>query len=130
MIDARTILEQHAVTLSALQRGGLKRGVGRAPDSADDLLDSIQGHWEMEQRLIKRVLRESGDVEVQLATMRSRTEGFIDKYPERRGWQDQEGTFWDAQRVLDAIDKLTEEIETRQAEDESFDDFDEAYFEE
>lgn len=130
MIDARTILEQHAVTLNALQRGGLKRGVSRAHDSDDDLLDSIQGSWEMEQRLIKRVLNTQGDVEEQLITMRTRTEGFIDNYPERRGWEDKEGLFWNAQRVLEGIDKLLEEIETRQAEDEDFDDFDDDYLEE
>ena len=127
-MDTRKILEQHGVTLSALLRGGVRRGVG-GTNGEDDLVNSLQGNWETEHRLVRRVLRGTGDPEEQLLAMRTRTEEFLDKYPEREGWKDSNGEFWNAQRVLDGIDKLLEEIETRQMEDEEFfeDEEDEVY---
>lgn len=119
-MNSREILKQHATTLEALLRGGIRRGVGGSEDDEDDLLGSMHSNWATQRRLIQRVLREPGDPLDRLMEMRERTEGFIDSYPEREGWTDAQGESWEAQRVLEAIDKLLEEVEARQAEMEDF----------
>ncbi|MGH2542205.1 MAG: hypothetical protein ACRDIB_05400 [Ardenticatenaceae bacterium] len=122
-MDSRKMLEQHIQTLNALLRGGISRGMGsRAAEDEDDLQASLRAQWETERNLLRRVLSERGDPVERLMDWRQRTQGFIDKYPERAGWTDQEGQAWNAQSALDAIDKLLEQVEAWEMEAEEFED--------
>lgn len=125
-MDSRRLLEQHVQTLNALLRGGISRGVGQ--DAAmDDLQSSLQTQWTTQRNLLKRVLGEAGDPAERLLEWQDRTHAFLDKYPERTGWTDREGQSWEAQEVLDAIDKLLEEIENWQMEEEDFDAYEDEF---
>lgn len=121
-MDSRRILEQRVQTLNALKRGGISRGFGKS-QSGDELQSSLRSQWETEHNLLRRVLGEAGDPADRLLEWRERTQGFLDKYPERTGWTDREGQTWDAQGVLDAIDKLLEEIENWEMEEEDFEEY-------
>lgn len=121
-MDSRKILEQRVQTLNALKRGGISRGLGKT-QGPDALGSTLRSQWETEHNLLRRVLGEAGDPSDRLLEWRERTQGFLDKYPERTGWTDREGLDWDAQSVLDAIDKLLEEIENWEMEEEEFDDY-------
>lgn len=125
MSDARRkLLENHFHVISGLLRGGIKRG-GSAAGSSDRVGASLNSQWEAQRNVLKRVLAEPGDPVDTLIDWRERTEGFRDKYPEREGWTDREGTDWVVEDVLNAIDKLLEEIEAME-ESEMFEDYDEA----
>ncbi len=128
-MDSRKMLEEHVQTLNALLRGGINRGMGNRASGDDDLQLSLRGQWEAQRNLLRRVLGEPGDPSERLLAWRERTQGFMDRYPERPGWTDRDGQAWDAQQVLDAIDKLMEQIEVWEMEAEGFDayeEFDEA----
>ena len=116
-MDSRTILEQHARTLNALKRGGIRLGLGK--NAANNQLQrTLQTQWDTQSRLADRVLKQEGDPWDNLLQWRKRTENFMQKYPQRPGWKDRAGQTWNAQAVLDAIDKLVEEIETGLMTDE------------
>ncbi len=122
-MDSRKMLGQHVQTLNALLRGGISRGIGNTRAvKEDDLQSSLKAQWETERNLVQRVLREPGDPTEQLLEWRERTQGFIDRYPEREGWTDREGVQWMAQDTLDAIDKLLEQIEAWEMEIEEYED--------
>ncbi len=123
-MDSRKLLEQHIQTLNALMRGGLHRGMGSREEGEDELQSSLRGQWEMERNILRRVLSERGDPVELLLAWRERTQGFIDKYPERDGWTDREGTWWGAHAAMEAIDKLLEQVEAWEEEVEAFDDDD------
>lgn len=123
-MDSRKLLEQHVQTLSALMRGGISRGFGGG-GGGDDLQSSLKEQWETQRNLLRRVLSEPGDPEERLLEWRDRTEGFLDKYPERSGWTDREGQEWNAQQVIEAIDRLMEQIEVWQMEEEDFEEYEE-----
>ena len=122
-MDSRKLFEQHLQTLGALGRGGISRGFGTPSAGGDTLQNSLKVQWETQRTLLRRVLNEPGDPVDNLHLWRERTEGFIDKFPEREGWMDREGQPWDAQQVLDAIDRLLEQHEAWQEEAESFDEY-------
>ncbi len=125
-MDSRKLLEQHVHTLTALLRGGISRGAGRrAAEDTDDLRSALSAQWETQRNLLRRVLSEAGDPTERLLEWRDRTEGFMDKYPEREGWTDREGQEWKAQQVLDAIDKLMEQIENWEMELDDFEEYEE-----
>ncbi|MDQ7029908.1 MAG: hypothetical protein Q9O62_09110 [Ardenticatenia bacterium] len=108
--NTRTLLRRRLETLVSLTAGGiLRRGAGEA--SRPPLEDDLTALWETEARLIRRVLAEPGDPETVLRQWRDRTERFRDRYPEREGWHDQQGTFWHVALVLTAIDNVLEHIE-------------------
>ncbi len=107
--DTRALLRRRLATLVSLTAGGvLRRGTGPGQPALEHDLSAI---WETEARLIRRVLAEPGEPEATLRQWRERTERFRDRYPEREGWHDQEGTFWRVELVLTAIDNVLEHIE-------------------
>jgi hypothetical protein len=123
MSDARRkLLEHHLITITGLMRGGITRG-GRATGSNDRVGAALSAQWESQRNILKRVLSEPGDPVDRLIEWRERTEGFRDRYPEREGWTDREGTEWVVTDVLDAIDKLLEQIEAME-ESEMFEEYD------
>jgi hypothetical protein len=123
MSDARRkLLTDHLSTINGLMRGGITRG-GRSADTNDRVGASLSSQWEAQRNVLKRVLSEAGDPVDKLIEWRDRTEGFRDKYPEREGWTDREGTEWVVADVLDAIDKLLEQIEAME-ESEMFEEYD------
>ncbi len=125
-MDSRKMLEQHTQTLSALLRGGISRGVGRANTQAEDeVQNSLRQQWETQRNLLRRVLSEPGDPTERLLEWRERTSSFLDKFPERTGWTDREGQEWEALPVMEAIDKLLEQVEAWENEADDFDDYDE-----
>ena len=125
-MDSRKMLEQHTQTLSALLRGGISRGVGRANTQAEDeVQNSLRQQWETQRNLLRRVLSEPGDPTERLLEWRERTSSFLDKFPERAGWTDREGQEWEAIPVMEAIDKLLEQVEAWENEAEDFEDYDE-----
>lgn len=125
-MDSRKMLEQHTQTLSALLRGGISRGVGRANTQAEDeVQNSLRQQWETQRNLLRRVLSEPGDPTERLLEWRDRTSSFLDKFPERTGWTDREGQEWEALPVMEAIDKLLEQVEAWENEAEDFEDYDE-----
>ncbi len=125
-MDSRKLLEQHIHTLTALLRGGISRGMGRrTAEETDDLQSTLSAQWETQRNLLRRVLSEPGDPTERLLEWRDRTEGFLDKYPERAGWTDREGQEWNAHQVLDAIDKLMEQIENWEMELDDFEEYEE-----
>jgi hypothetical protein len=125
-MDSRKMLEQHTQTLSSLLRGGISRGVGRANTQAEDeVQNSLRQQWETQRNLLRRVLSEPGDPTERLLEWRERTSSFLDKFPERTGWTDREGQEWEALPVMEAIDKLLEQVEAWENEAEDFEDFDE-----
>jgi hypothetical protein len=126
-MDSRKMLEQHTQTLNALIRGGISRGFGKATTQGEDEVQSaLRQQWETQRVLLKRVLSEAGDPADRLIEWRERTSAFVDKFPERTGWTDREGQEWEAQPVLEAIDKLLEQIEAWENESEDFEEeFDE-----
>ena len=117
----RKLLTDHLSTINGLMRGGITRG-GRSADSNDRVGASLNVQWEAQRNVLKRVLSEAGDPVDKLIEWRDRTEGFRDKYPEREGWTDREGTEWVVADVLDAIDKLLEQIEAME-ESEMFEEY-------
>lgn len=122
MSDARRkLLTDHLSTINGLMRGGITRG-GRSADTNDRVGASLNIQWEAQRNVLKRVLSEAGDPVDKLIEWRDRTEGFRDKYPEREGWTDREGTEWVVADVLDAIDKLLEQIEAME-ESEMFEEY-------
>ena len=110
-MNSRTILEQHVHTLNALKRGGIRLGLGNK-SKKNQLQQSLQIQWQTQHQLANRVLQQEGDPWDNLLEWRTRTDNFMQKYPNRPGWTDRAGQKWDAQAVLDAIGKLLEEIET------------------
>lgn len=120
-MESRKLFEQHLQTLSALMRGGISRGFGTPGVGDDALRATLQTQWETQRTLLRRVLGEPSDPVEQLITWRERTESFLDKYPERSGWTDREGQEWEAQQVLEAIDRLLEQHEAWLEEAENFD---------
>lgn len=125
MSDARRkLLENHYHVISGLLRGGIKRG-GAAASTNDRVGASLNVQWETQRNVLKRVLAEAGDPVDTLLEWRERTEGFRDKYPEREGWTDREGVAWVVEDVLEAIDKLLEQVEAME-DSEMFEDYDEA----
>ncbi|HEX8683113.1 MAG TPA: hypothetical protein VF707_12415 [Ardenticatenaceae bacterium] len=120
------MLEQHTQTLSSLLRGGISRGVGRANTQAEDeVQNSLRQQWETQRNLLRRVLSEPGDPTERLLEWRERTSSFLDKFPERTGWTDREGQEWEALPVMEAIDKLLEQVEAWENEADDFEDYDE-----
>jgi hypothetical protein len=125
-MDSRKMLEQHTQTLSSLLRGGISRGVGRANTQAEDeVQNSLRQQWETQRNLLRRVLSEPGDPTERLLEWRERTSSFLDKFPERTGWTDREGQAWEAVPVMEAIDKLLEQVEAWENEADDFEDYDE-----
>lgn len=125
-MDSRKMLEQHTQTLSSLLRGGISRGVGRANTQAEDeVQNSLRQQWETQRNLLRRVLSEPGDPTERLLEWRERTSSFLDKFPERTGWTDREGQEWEALPVMEAIDKLLEQVEAWENEADDFEDYDE-----
>jgi hypothetical protein len=125
-MDSRKMLEQHTQTLSSLLRGGISRGVGRATTQAEDeVQNSLRQQWETQRNLLRRVLSEPGDPTERLLEWRERTSSFLDKFPERTGWTDREGQAWEAVPVMEAIDKLLEQVEAWENEADDFEDYDE-----
>lgn len=124
-VDSRKLFEQHLQTLNALGAGGISRGFGTPSAHGDTLQSNLRTQWEAQRTLLRRVLTEEGDPVDNLLLWRERTEGFIDKYPERTGWTDREGQSWEAHQVLEAIDRLLEQHEAWQEEADTFDDYDE-----
>ncbi len=125
-MDSRKMLEQHTQTLSSLLRGGISRGVGRANTQAEDeVQNSLRQQWETQRNLLRRVLSEPGDPTERLLEWRERTSSFLDKFPERTGWTDREGQEWEAIPVMEAIDKLLEQVEAWENEADDFEDYDE-----
>jgi hypothetical protein len=125
-MDSRKMLEQHTQTLSSLLRGGISRGVGRTNTQAEDeVQNSLRQQWETQRNLLRRVLSEPGDPTERLLEWRERTSSFLDKFPERTGWTDREGQEWEAVPVMEAIDKLLEQVEAWENEADDFEDYDE-----
>lgn len=122
-MDARKVLTDHLQTINALLGGGISRGLG-AEGGTDPVQRRLKSQWGTQQQLVRRVLADPGDPVETLHDWRSRTEGFVDSYPEREGWSDRQGVQWNARDVLEAIDKLLEQIEAWQESDE-FEEFDE-----
>ncbi len=110
-MNSRTILEQHVRTLNALKRGGIRLGLGQK-SKKNELQQNLETQWQTQSQLANRVLQQEGEPWDNLLEWRTRTETFLQKYPDRSGWTDRAGQQWDAQAVLDAIGKLIEEIET------------------
>lgn len=116
-MDSRTVLQRHVQTLNALKRGGIRLGLGNKKKK-NQLQESLQAQWNTQSQLANRVLQQEGDPSDNLLQWRNRTENFMQKYPNRPGWTDRAGQKWEAQAVLEAIDKLLEEIETGLMSDE------------
>ena len=125
-MDARRkMLEQHLVTINALLRGGISRGAGGAVSANDKVGSSLKSQWETQRNLLKRVLSEAGDPVDTIMEWRERTDGFRDKFPERDGWTDRDGIEWRVEDVLDAIDKLLEQVEAwEESADELYEEYD------
>lgn len=121
-MNTRELLKQRLATLDSLTRpGSLRRGSTEGGDVAQQLT----AQWETEKRLIKRVLSEPADPTATLLQWRERTENFRDRFPERDGWTDQQGSEWNAVLVLKAIDNLIEHIENWSSEVDGLDEEDE-----
>lgn len=120
-MDSREILTKHFQTVGALSQGGvINLGFG-TNRKQNELQRTLQNKWDTERNLLRRVLNEAGDPEERLHQWRTRTGNFMSKYPTRPGWTDRTGQQWDAQEVLNAIEKLLAELENARTEDEDYD---------
>lgn len=85
---------------------------------ASGLQNKLHAAWEAEQRLLARILAESGDVTQTLSAWQARTQAFVAKNPGREGWSDAQGHAWNAQLVLALLADLQQRLESLQKADE------------
>jgi hypothetical protein len=118
-MDERQILEQRLATLNGL----LDTRVGALGPAAGVLGGQLRSKWEMERRLLGRVLAETpgGDIRATLDLWGERTANFLEKNGDGASWNDKDGFKWEAESVLNILIDVEERLNSWLQADEPFD---------
>lgn len=102
----REFLQERQRTLESLTAGAARLSGGNP-----GLQNTLQANWLAEQRLLTRILAESGDVRATLARWQERTQSFVSQNPTRTGWTDAQANTWQAAQVLTILQDLQARLE-------------------
>lgn len=108
--DERAFLRHRLATLA-----GLLAQPNRSLRSGGALAQGIRAAWQVEHRLLERILAESQSRSPQevVELWRQRTERFLAGAAEPNPtWRDREGRTWNARQVLAILDDLAERLRT------------------
>jgi hypothetical protein len=108
-MHARQVLDQRRSTLAGL----LATPHGPLGPNAGQLGERLRGTWELELRLVERLLAETpgDDVLATIAAWRSRTEAFVARSaPSRTAWTDRSGVVWNGPDVLAVLADLDDRV--------------------
>jgi hypothetical protein len=106
----RDVLQHRLATLSSL----LATPKGPLGGKHNAVAQRMLLDWEVEKRLLERILAESqvGDVRATVEAWATRTRAYAGSAPDgERSWTDRSGVRWDAQQVLDILDETRERLE-------------------
>ncbi|MFZ1267845.1 MAG: hypothetical protein WAU95_15385 [Anaerolineae bacterium] len=82
------------------------------------LQNKLHAAWELEQRLLARILTEPGDLAQTISAWQTRTQAFVAKYPDREGWTDAQGHAWNASQVLALLTDVQQRLDALKQPDE------------
>ena len=82
------------------------------------LQNKLHAAWELEQRLLARILAEPGDLAQTISAWQTRTQAFIAKNPGREGRSDAQGHAWNASQVLALLTDVQQRLDALKQPDE------------
>lgn len=85
---------------------------------ASGLQSKLHAAWELEHRLLARILAEPGDLAQTIGAWQTRTQTFVAKYPDREGWTDAQGHAWNASQVLALLTDVQQRLDALKQPDE------------
>ena len=108
-MHARQVLDQRRTTLTGL----LAAPHGPLGPNAGPLGERLRAGWQLELRLVERLLAETPDDDVlaTIAAWHRRTEAFLTRSaPDSASWTDRSGMVWHGPTVLDLLADLDERV--------------------